>query len=93
MTAEIQIRSRAIAAGIPFTTTAAGMAAALDGIRDQLKFGCFRSAPSRNITDICTPDGDCRTCPDPAESEILIGRSAGIRRMTRDPRGGIDLSP
>ena len=41
MTDEVRMRSRAIAAGIPVTTTVAGMAAALDGIRDQLEFGRF----------------------------------------------------
>ena len=41
MTDEVRMRSKAIAAGIPVTTTVAGAAAALDGIRDQLEFGRF----------------------------------------------------
>ena len=41
MTDEVRMRSSAIAAGIPVTTTVAGAAAALDGIRDQLEFGRF----------------------------------------------------
>ena len=41
MTDEVQMRSKAIAAGIPITTTVAGAAAALEGIRDQLEFGRF----------------------------------------------------
>ena len=35
------MRSGAIAAGIPITTTVAGAAAALEGIRDQMEFGRF----------------------------------------------------
>ena len=35
------MRSGAIAAGIPITTTIAGAAAALDGITDQMQFGRF----------------------------------------------------
>ena len=38
---EIIMRSKAIAAGIPVTTTIAGAAAALDGIQDQRDFGRF----------------------------------------------------
>ncbi|MBQ7208138.1 MAG: carbamoyl-phosphate synthase large subunit [Lentisphaeria bacterium] len=41
MTDEVRMRSSAIAAGIPVTTTVAGTAAALEGIRDQLEFGRF----------------------------------------------------
>ena len=41
MTDEVKMRSRAIAAGVPVTTTVAGAAAALDGLRDQLEFGRF----------------------------------------------------
>jgi len=41
MTDEVRMRSGAIAAGIPITTTIAGAAAALDGIQDQLEFGRF----------------------------------------------------
>ncbi|MBQ6352734.1 MAG: carbamoyl-phosphate synthase large subunit, partial [Lentisphaeria bacterium] len=41
MTDEVKMRSQAIAAGIPVTTTIAGAAAALDGIGDRLEFGRF----------------------------------------------------
>ncbi|MBO4633448.1 MAG: carbamoyl phosphate synthase large subunit, partial [Lentisphaeria bacterium] len=41
MTDEVKMRSKAIAAGIPVTTTVAGAAAALEGLRDQLEFGRF----------------------------------------------------
>ena len=41
MTDEVKMRSSAIAAGIPVTTTVSGAAAALEGIRDQLEFGHF----------------------------------------------------
>ena len=41
MTDEVKMRSKAIAAGIPVTTTVAGAVAALEGIRDQLEFGRF----------------------------------------------------
>ena len=41
MTDEVKMRSGAIAAGIPITTTVAGAAAALEGIRDQMEFGRF----------------------------------------------------
>ena len=41
MTDEVKMRSSAIAAGIPVTTTISGAAAALEGIRDQLEFGYF----------------------------------------------------
>ena len=39
MVDEIQMRSQAVIHGIPITTTLAGMAAAVEGIRDQLDFG------------------------------------------------------
>ena len=38
---EVKMRSRAVAAGIPITTTVAGAFAALEGLRDQLEFGRF----------------------------------------------------
>ena len=41
MTDEVRMRSGAIAAGIPVTTTIAGAEAALDGIQHQLEFGRF----------------------------------------------------
>ena len=41
MTDEVRMRSGAIAAGIPISTTVAGAAAALEGIHDQLEFGRF----------------------------------------------------
>ncbi len=41
MTDEVKMRSKAIAAGIPVTTTVSGAAAALEGIQDQLEFGRF----------------------------------------------------
>jgi len=36
-----EMRSRAVAAGIPITTTVEGAFAALEGVRDQLEFGRF----------------------------------------------------
>ena len=41
MTDEVLMRSRALAAGIPITTTMAGMTAALEGLTDKLEFGRF----------------------------------------------------
>ncbi len=41
MVDEIHMRSGAVAAGIPVTTTVAGAEAALSGIQDQLAFGRF----------------------------------------------------
>jgi len=41
MTDEVQMRSKAIAAGIPITTTIAGAEAALNGIQDKIEFGRF----------------------------------------------------
>ena len=38
---EVKMRSRAVAAGIPITTTVEGAFAALEGVRDQLEFGRF----------------------------------------------------
>ena len=41
MVDEIQMRSKAVAAGIPVTTTIAGATAALEGLADKLEFGRF----------------------------------------------------
>ena len=38
---EVKMRSRAVASGIPVTTTVEGAFAALEGVRDQLEFGRF----------------------------------------------------
>ena len=41
MVDETRMRSQALAAGIPVTTTMAGMTAALEGLTDKMEFGRF----------------------------------------------------
>ena len=41
MVDEIQMRSQAVVAGVPVTTTLAGLSAAIEGLRDQIDFGRF----------------------------------------------------
>ena len=41
MVDEIQMRAKAVAAGVPITTTIAGATAALEGLADKLEFGRF----------------------------------------------------
>ena len=41
MVDEIRMRSQALAAGIPITTTIAGLTAAIEGLSDKLEFGRF----------------------------------------------------
>ena len=41
MVDEVQMRSQAVASGIPITTTLAGVTAAIEGLADKMDFGRF----------------------------------------------------